>query len=439
MRLNFLRAMMVLVMALAVIIDASPVPDMMQLLRESDIQNQLEHIDKLVRKVAGDTDPAAQSPPVIEAARKAEAIKSQLSEIDELMHQVMNLTNCMKRPITDQKEQGQHPGGEHDTSPPAPTTTPTTTSPTPEGDCDWASLSPDHTMLIKANTKCEITNMGLLNPGEKELILKIHNDFRSKVARGEENRGKPGPQPPAADMLELVWSDQLAKVAQAWANQCPHGHDEAKNRGVCGAQYPVGQNIYYYWGFAVEPRHVTTLTVGLTLHPPRFRHRCEYFFRRRFASDTLRRMLSISPYYHEEVDFRIFTHALLAARQQMTSVLIKACDTDVLIVTNWEGAIEEWYDEVEYMPNTIADSFMLLDTHRIGHYTQVVWAETREVGCGVVYYEATKQGSWFPNSKTYVCNYGTAGNVKTRPMYTQGPHASKCPNGVSQNYPALCA
>ncbi|KAK3892865.1 hypothetical protein Pcinc_003293 [Petrolisthes cinctipes] len=362
MRLNVMRAMMVLVMALAVIIDASPVPDMMQLLRESDIQNQLEHIDKLVRKVAGDTDSEAQSPPVIEAARKAEAIKSQLSEIDELMHQVMNLTNCMKRPITDQKAQGQQPEGreeEHDTSPPAPTTTPTTTSPTPEGDCDWASLSPDHTMLLKANTECKITNMGLIKTGEKELILKIHNYFRSKVARGEENRGKPGPQPPAVDMLELVWSDKLAKVAQAWANQCPHGHDEAKNRGVCGAQYPVGQNIYYYWGFADEP--------------------------------------------------------------------------------NWEGAIEEWYDEVEYMPNTIADSFMLLDTHRIGHYTQVVWAETREVGCGVVYYETTKEGTWYPNCKTYVCNYGTAGNVKTRPMYTQGPHASKCPNGVSQTYPALCA
>ena len=40
----------------------------------------------------------------------------------------------------------------------------------------------------------------------------------------------------------------------------------------------------------------------------------------------------LSPCNHEEADSRIFTHALHAAKQQMTSVLIKACDTDVLDV-----------------------------------------------------------------------------------------------------------
>ena len=40
----------------------------------------------------------------------------------------------------------------------------------------------------------------------------------------------------------------------------------------------------------------------------------------------------LSPCNHEEADSRIFTHALHAAKQQMTSVLIKACDTDVLVV-----------------------------------------------------------------------------------------------------------
>ena len=40
----------------------------------------------------------------------------------------------------------------------------------------------------------------------------------------------------------------------------------------------------------------------------------------------------LSPCNHEEADSRIFTHALHAAKQQMKSVLIKACDTDILVV-----------------------------------------------------------------------------------------------------------
>ncbi|KAK4306954.1 hypothetical protein Pmani_021252 [Petrolisthes manimaculis] len=43
-------------------------------------------------------------------------------------------------------------------------------------------------------------------------------------------------------------------------------------------------------------------------------------------------LVGLSPYNHEEADSRIFTHALHAAKQHMTSVLIKTCDTDILIV-----------------------------------------------------------------------------------------------------------
>lgn len=89
--------MLVALMALKVI-DASPVPDMTQRLRESDIQKQLEQIDMLVRKVAEDTDETAPLPSIMDVPPKAEAIKNQLSEIDELMQRVMDLVNCSKRP-----------------------------------------------------------------------------------------------------------------------------------------------------------------------------------------------------------------------------------------------------------------------------------------------------------------------------------------------------
>ena len=46
--------------------------------------------------------------------------------------------------------------------------------------------------------------------------MKKHNDLRSKVANGLETRGNDGPQPKASNMMELVWNDELAEVAQRY-------------------------------------------------------------------------------------------------------------------------------------------------------------------------------------------------------------------------------
>ena len=44
------------------------------------------------------------------------------------------------------------------------------------------------------------------------------------VASGLELRGQPGPQPAAADMMELTWEEDLAKKAKDWANKCSWQH-----------------------------------------------------------------------------------------------------------------------------------------------------------------------------------------------------------------------
>ena len=44
--------------------------------------------------------------------------------------------------------------------------------------------------------------------------MDVHNELRKKVAKGEETRGLDGQQPKAANMRRLVWSDELAKIAQ---------------------------------------------------------------------------------------------------------------------------------------------------------------------------------------------------------------------------------
>ena len=39
-------------------------------------------------------------------------------------------------------------------------------------------------------------------------------------------------QPAAVNLRELVWDDELAEVAQRWADQCMPGHDHDRNLGI---------------------------------------------------------------------------------------------------------------------------------------------------------------------------------------------------------------
>jgi hypothetical protein len=60
------------------------------------------------------------------------------------------------------------------------------------------------------------------------------------VATGRESRGSSGGQPSAANMREMVWDEELAVVAQRWADQCTFDHDQ--ERSV--VRFRVGQNVY---------------------------------------------------------------------------------------------------------------------------------------------------------------------------------------------------
>ena len=114
-----------------------------------------------------------------------------------------------------------------------------------------------------------------------DTILNKHNELRSLVANGEEERGVDGGQPKATNMRELTWNDELAEVAQRyfkikeytiklinksflrlswslknclkihrWVNQCIAGHD--KNRRTDDFEY-VGQN--WAWAAVVGGNH----------------------------------------------------------------------------------------------------------------------------------------------------------------------------------------
>nr|CAD7443043.1 unnamed protein product [Timema bartmani] len=162
-----------------------------------------------------------------------------------------------------------------------------------------------------------------LTNAEQDALVNIHNTYRSKVARGLETRGSPGPQPSASNMRKMVsckeytefpsdlgdeqnWNDELATIAQTWVNQCMFGHDSCR-----------------------ETRGGTTQT---------------------------------------------------------------------------------------------------------GHYTQVVWANTYQVGCGYIKYKVG-----YATYNYVVCDYGPSGNYLGQELYKTGAACSQCGTMVCDTtYPGLC-
>lgn len=70
-----------------------------------------------------------------------------------------------------------------------------------------------------------------------------------------------------------------------------------------------------------------------------------------------------------------------------------------------------------------------------GHYTQVVWATSKEVGCGL---KICPQVSTLKNAGFLVCNYGPAGNYVDEKPYKKGPACSQCESGKSWCVEGLC-
>ncbi|XP_048767633.2 cysteine-rich venom protein Mr30-like [Ostrea edulis] len=174
------------------------------------------------------------------------------------------------------------------------------------------------------NKSDEVGSSGVTEVEKKE-ILDTHNLLRSQV------------NPPAKNMMKMSWDNDVALVAQKWAENCDLKHDGKYQRRIPG-RFSAGQNLL--WS-----------------------------------------------------EFRI-----------TWNVTIYALYVSEVSKFTYGG------------PNPPG----------VGHYTQIVWADSIKVGCG--YAHCQTKGLHY-----YVCNYSPGGNSYNMQPYKNGTSCADCPNRCENN------
>lgn len=109
-----------------------------------------------------------------------------------------------------------------------------------------------HEVLDCGEPDFEITESGDLSVDAKRYILCRMNEIRSQVALGTIiDDGTDGTWPVATNMKRMKWDENLATVAQNYADECNYGHNSSRGTdyavlsGLIGPA--VGENIAAQW------------------------------------------------------------------------------------------------------------------------------------------------------------------------------------------------
>ncbi|KAH9515650.1 Peptidase inhibitor 16 [Bulinus truncatus] len=100
-----------------------------------------------------------------------------------------------------------------------------------------------------------------------------------------------------------------------------------------------------------------------------------------------------------------------------------------------KGFVNYWYSEKQdYNYNTHTCN----PSKACGHYTQVVWANTKQIGCGYKFCPVLETLNW-TNAYLVVCQYGPTGNYQDEYPYAKGSACSMCPANYTHCRDKLCA
>ncbi|ELT94505.1 hypothetical protein CAPTEDRAFT_211128 [Capitella teleta] len=96
--------------------------------------------------------------------------------------------------------------------------------------------------------------------------------------------------------------------------------------------------------------------------------------------------------------------------------------------------IEKWHAERR---NFDPLTFECNGDDQCANYLQLVWAETKEVGCAYSSCPKVRRTN-LTNAFFMVCNYGPPGNLRTREAFRRGPPCTQCESGRGWCKDGLC-
>ena len=93
-------------------------------------------------------------------------------------------------------------------------------------------------ILLFKEISCACTlSKNTLSTSDRDKLLIKHNELRNKLASGQQSG-----QPSAKNIEEMEWDDELADLAQKYANSCPAGHNQNRKTK---SYSQTGENLYW--------------------------------------------------------------------------------------------------------------------------------------------------------------------------------------------------
>lgn len=232
---------------------------------------------------------------------------------------------------------------------------------------------------LTANYAKKLTDIPTKEDFNKRMLL-VHNRLRAEVARGDAH-----PQPGGSNMNKLQHSSVLASIATIWTG------------GLCAKSKEIGD---WYMSHANNRKQLF-----------------QEMMTEQVQRDTFQVDFNVNSNQQIGENIAVFTHGPDRGAE---------LDRFEYMATSW--FYEHDYNLNNFMTNQASYHYVpgefgvMTPEGSAGHYTALVWATERYVGCGWNFCN-THGDTWH---LYLVCNYYPAGNWRDQSPYLQGTQCQNC-------------